>query len=286
LKLSVLLLGLFGIKRPKKEQIFTRENVRRVFDEIELEGALEEEEREYISGVIDFSGTMVREVMTPRTEIIAASKESKIEQIAARMHESSYSRIPIFEESLDHIIGIVHVQDLLVAGQDETPRLHPVIISPETKKCDILLYEMRQKKCHLAVVLDEYGGTAGIVTLEDLMEELVGDIHDVHDSRGSLITVGRDLSITVDGRTRFEDLEDKIKLPSTEYEVETIGGLLVSELGRIPEAGEKFQLGLVVITILEASAKRVERLRLKQIELPEEDSGTGDGQIRSLNADE
>ncbi|MFC1537640.1 transporter associated domain-containing protein, partial [Gemmatimonadota bacterium] len=175
---------------------------------------------------------------------------------------------------------------LLVAGQDETPRLHPVIISPETKKCDILLYEMRQKKCHLAVVLDEYGGTAGIVTLEDLMEELVGDIHDVHDSRGSLITVGRDLSITVDGRTRFEDLEDKIKLPSTEYEVETIGGLLVSELGRIPEAGEKFQLGLVVITILEASAKRVERLRLKQIELPEEDSGTGDGQIRSLNADE
>jgi len=286
LKMSILVLSLFGIKKTERVQIFTRNNVKRVLDEIELEGALEEEEREYISGVFDFGGTIVREVMTPRTEIVAASSEAKIEEIAARMHESNYSRIPIYEESLDHIVGIVHVQDLLVKREIERPRLHPVIITPETKKCDNLLYEMRQKRCHLAVVLDEYGGTAGIVTLEDLMEELVGDIHDVHDSRRALIIVGRDMSVIVDGRTRFEELEDKIELPPTEYEVETIGGLLVSELGRIPEPGERFQLGAVMITVLEASPNRVERLRLKQIELPEKGGGAADGQIRPLDQKE
>ncbi|MBN2287773.1 MAG: HlyC/CorC family transporter [Candidatus Glassbacteria bacterium] len=286
LKLSILLLSLFGIKKPRKEQIFTRDNIRRVLDEKELKGALEEDEREYISGVFDFSETMVREVMTTRTEIVAASSKATLEEIAARMHESGYSRIAIYEESLDHITGIVHVQDLLGDRDAGKPRIHPVIITPETKKCDTLLYEMRQKRCHLAVVLDEYGGTAGIVTLEDLMEELVGDIHDVHDSRRSLITVGRDLSIIVDGRTRFEDLQDKIKLPPTEYEIETIGGLLVSELGRIPEEGEKFQLGSVIITVLEASPNRVERLRLKQTEIPEEENGTRDSQIRPLDPSE
>ena len=286
LKLSVLVLGLFGIKKPKREQIFTRDNVKRVLDEKEFKGALEVEEREYISGVFNFSETMVREVMTPRTEIVAASKDARIQEIAAKMYDSSYSRIPIYEESLDHIVGIVHVQDLVGDKETDRPKIHPVIITPETKKCDNLLYEMRQKRCHLAVVLDEYGGTAGIVTLEDLMEELVGDIHDVHDNRRALITVGRDLSIIVEGRTRFEDLEDKIKLPPTEYEVETVGGLLVSELGRIPEAGEKFQLGAVQITVLEASPSRVERLRLKQVEIPDKENGTQDGQIRSLSEEE
>ncbi len=285
-KLSLLLLGLFGIKRTEREQIFTRENVKRILNGIEFEGALEVEEREYISGVFNFSQTMVREVMTPRTEIVAASNTAKIEEIAARMYESNYSRIPVYEDSLDHITGIVHVQDLVVDKEIDSFKIHPVIITPETKKCDVLLYEMRHKRCHLAVVLDEYGGTAGIVTLEDLMEELVGDIHDVHDSRGALITVGRDLSIIVDGRTRFEELEDKIKLPSANFEVETVGGLLVSELGRIPEVGERFQLGAIMITVLEASPNRVERLRLKQIDLPGEDGGTGDVQIRPLDEKE
>jgi len=118
------------------------------------------------------------------------------------------------------------------------------------------------------------------------MEELVGDIHDVHDSKRALITVGRDLSIIVEGRTRFEELEDKIKLPPTEYEVETVGGMLVSELGRIPEVGEKFQLGAVEITVLKASLNRVERLRLKQVELPDKDNGAQDGQIRPLSEKE
>ncbi|MEA1997052.1 MAG: transporter associated domain-containing protein, partial [Gemmatimonadota bacterium] len=142
---------------------------------------------------------------------------------------------------------------------------------------------MRQQKCHLAVVLDEYGGTAGIVTLEDLLEELVGDIHDVHDDTGSLVRIGRDRSIIVDGKTRFEDLEGKILLPRTDYEVETIGGMLVSELGRIPDIGERFQWGQVRITVLEATSKRIESLRLRQMEPQDKgDEGAGEGESEEI----
>lgn len=280
--LSSLLLLLFGIKKSDEESLFTRKNIQRVLMESEKAGVLEAEERDYISGVFDFSETIVREVMTPRTAIIAVQKGASIEEIAARMNESNYSRIPVYEESLDQIIGFVHVMDLLSRGKEGEPEVHPVLFTPETRKCDNLFYEMRQKKIHLAVVLDEYGGTAGIVTLEDLLEELVGDIHDVHDARRGLVKIGLDRSIIVDGRTRFEELEGKINLPKTEYEVETIGGLIVSELGRIPEQGERFQFGPLRITVLESTPKRIERLELKQMEPLGEGGEDEDGEIRSI----
>ncbi|HLA40337.1 MAG TPA: hemolysin family protein, partial [Candidatus Glassbacteria bacterium] len=279
---SDLVLRLYGVRRQVREDIFTRKNIQRVLIDSEKSGVLDEEERTYISGVFDFSENPVREVMTPRTEIVAVARGTSREEIAARMSQSNYSRIPIYEDTLDHIIGIVHVVDLLGKAGDGEPKLHPVIFSPETRKCDSLFYEMRQKKCHLAVVLDEYGGTAGIVSLEDLLEELVGDIHDVHDHRGSLIKIGRDNSIFVDGRTRFEELEDKIELPNKDYGVETIGGLLVAELGRFPEAGERFQLGNLHITVLEASPKRVEKLQIRQIEIDQKSEQKPDLGIRSL----
>ncbi|HUU29234.1 MAG TPA: hemolysin family protein, partial [archaeon] len=277
-----LLLRLLGVKKSERENIFTRKNIQRVLIENEHAGVLDADERDYISGVFDFSENTVREVMTPRTEIVAIQKGSTMDEIAAQVTESNYSRIPIYEESLDHIIGIVHIMDLLIHPNNEEPIIHPVIFTPETRKCDNLFSEMRQKKCHLAVVLDEYGGTAGIVSLEDLLEELVGDIHDVHDAKGSLVKIGLDRSIIVDGKTRLEELEGKIDLPATDYEVETIAGLLVSELGRIPEAGERFQLGSLRITVLEATSKRVERLRLKQMEPLKEDGDLDGGEIQTI----
>jgi putative hemolysin len=276
------LLGAVGVGTPRREELFTRRNVQRVLVESERGGVLEAEERGYISGVFEFGETMAREVMTPRTGLVAIRRDAEVIEIVEKMCESNFSRIPVYEGSLDHIVGIVHVVDLMKSEEISQPLIHPVIFTPETRKCDSLLYEMRQKKIHLAVVLDEYGGTSGIVTLEDLLEELVGDIRDVYDKGGSLVTVGRDLSIIVSGRTRLEDLEGKIDLPQKDYEVETIGGLLVTELGRIPEAGEKFQLGPVRITVLEASANRVERLQLKKVDQPEEERGPERNQIRRI----
>jgi len=283
--ISDLLLKMLGVEKQPHESVFTRKNIQRVLIESQRAGVLDEEEKNFITGVFDFSETTVREMMTPRIEIVAVEKGASIDEIIAKMSESNFSRIPIYEGSLDHIIGIVHVMDLLVSQKRDEPVIRPVIFTPETRKCDSLFYEMRQKACHLAVVLDEYGGTAGIVTLEDLLEELVGDIHDVHDSAGGLVRMGKDQSIIVDGRTRIEELEDKIELPAAGYEVETIGGLLVSELGRIPEAGEKFRVGSLIITVLEASPKRVERLRLKQIKLPEGSQADDDGEIQPLEKD-
>ena len=286
-RISARLLRMLGVRNQSREQIFTRKNIQHVLIDSERSGVLDEEERNYISGVFNFSETMVREVMTSRTEITAVAKDTPIAQIAAVMSETSYSRIPIFDESLDHITGIVHVVDLLGGEQAGEPVVHPVIFSPETRKADSLFYEMRQERCHLAVVLDEYGGTAGIVTLEDLLEELVGDIHDVHDNAGSLVKIGQDDSIFVDGRTRFEELEGKISIPETTHAVETIGGLLVAELGRIPETGERFQLCNLRITVLEATPKRVERLRIREIESDGGRDQDGDtGGIRTIGVDD
>lgn len=285
--ISYQLLRLIGIKKQERESIFTRKNIQRVLIESERTGVLDKEERRYISGVFNFSESSVREVMTPRTEIVAVPKGTSIDEIAAKMSRSSFSRIPIYEGSLDHIIGIVHVVDLLGGSKkDEEPLIHPVIFTPETRKCDNLFYEMRHKKCHLAVVLDEYGGTAGIVTLENLLEELVGGIHDVHDATGTLVRMARDNSFIVDGRTRLDELADKIDLPEKIYEVETIGGLLVSQLGRVPEAGERFQMGSLRITVLEATAKRVESLRLRQMDWPEDGRDREGGEIQAIGEKE
>ena len=267
-RISSQILKILGVREQHREQMFTRKNIQRVLIDSEKSGVLDEEERNYISGVFNFSETSIREVMTPRTEIVAVPKEARIDEIAAVMSETNYSRIPIYDETLDHITGIVHVVDLLGGADAGIPKIHPIIFSPETRKADSLFYEMRHARCHLAVVLDEYGGTAGIVTLEDLLEELVGDIHDVHDNEGSVVKIGRDNSIFVEGRTRCEELEDKIKLPETSHSVETIGGLLIAELGRIPEPGERFQYGNLRITVLEATPKRVERLRIRELDLP------------------
>lgn len=284
---AIILLKLIGVSDPVGEQIFTRKNIQRVLLESEREGVLHKEESSYISGVFDFSETMAREIMTPRTDLVAIRRDATAVEVAEKMSESYFSRIPVYEGTLDHIIGMVHVVDLVRNGPIRPPVVHPVIFTPETRKCDSLLYEMRQKRIHLAVVLDEYGGTAGIVTLEDLLEELVGDIRDVHDKRSALVTVGRDRSLIVSGSTRFEDLEDRIDLPETDHEVETVAGLLMAELGRIPETGEKFQLGSVRITVLEASAKRIERLELKQMDddsKPDKDvNDSGRAHIRRIN---
>ncbi len=265
--LSGVLIAALGMERPERESLFTRKNIQRVLIESERNGVLQADERDYIAGVFDFSETPVREVMTPRTDIAAVENTATIHEIAERIDKSNYSRLPVFKDSLDHIIGFMHVMDLLLSRETaERPLIHPVLLVPETRKCDSLFYEMRQKKVHMAVVLDEYGGTSGIVTLEDLLEELVGDIHDVHDERRAVVRIGLDRSIIVDGRTRLEELEDKLELPQTENEVETIGGLVSAELGRIPEAGERFQFGKLRITVLESSPKRIERLRIKPLD--------------------
>jgi len=255
----------------KEGKFFSRENVELLLRESEKEGVLEPDEREIISGVFAFRETTVKEVMTPRTEIVATEKGTKIQEIAAMIEDTGFSRIPIYDGDLDHIIGMVHVFNILKHSEGMELTYHPLIFVPDTKPCDDLLYELKEEKCHMAIVLDEFGGTAGLVTLEDLVEELVGDIRDEHDTGVQLIMMGHDRTLLVEGKAEIEEVESGLGIKLEDIKVETIGGFIVSKLGRIPRTGEEFRMDNIKFEIVESEPNRIEKILMKVLEMGEID---------------
>ncbi len=234
------------------------------------EGVLEETERHMIEGVIDLRGISVDHIMTPRTEMIAIAADGTIETAVAKSTEHGLSRLPVYRGTPDSIIGVLYVKDLLpyITKKDAPPALseilRPPFFVPESKIVGQLLNEMKAKKIHMAIVLDEYGGTAGVVTIEDILEEIVGEIEDEHEREAtrSLVRINENAA-TVDGRTHIDDLNEAmhISVPESE-EYETVGGLLFSHLGRVPAVGENMELNGVRLTVLEADARCVNRVKV------------------------
>jgi CBS domain containing-hemolysin-like protein len=263
---SSILLRPFGVgdERPK---FFSRDNVELLLRESEKEGVIEPEEREIITGVFAFRETTVREVMTPRTGIVAIERGASPEEIARLMRETGFSRIPLYDGDLDHIVGMVHVFGILQQGKGKEVDARPLVFVPETKPCDDLLYELKARKSHMAIVLDEFGGTAGLVTLEDLVEELVGEIMDEHDTGLQIVAMGHDRTLLVEGRTEIEEVENGLGIELEDVQVETIGGFIVSKLGRIPRTGEEFRMDNIKIEIVESRPNRIEKVLLKVLEL-------------------
>jgi putative hemolysin len=221
-------------------------------------GAANPDEIARIAGVIAFTERPVREVMTPRTDIVAVEEETGLRDAALLFTESGYSRLPVFRESIDHIAGMVYVFDLLkVTSADRLPS-RPILVVPESRRCADLLFEMQRERRHLAVVLDEFGGTAGIVTLEDLLEELVGEIFDETDDRRWPSGPEHEL-VEVDGTRPAEEVAARFgtTLPGG---TETVGGLLAAAIGRIPNAGERIIIGDLEFDVLQATPTRVERV--------------------------
>lgn len=215
-----------------------------------------------IAGVIAFTERPIREVMTPRTSIVAVAESASVRDAAVLFTESGYSRLPVFGESLDQITGMVYVFDLLkVAAADRLP-VRPVLIAPASRRCADLLFEMQRERRQLAVALDEFGGTAGIVTLEDLLEELVGEIFDETDAPGWAPASERDL-MDLDGTTPVADVAARfgVALPR---DAETVSGLLAKLVGRIPQAGERILAGGLEFDVLRATPTRVERVIVRQ----------------------
>ena len=239
-----------------------------VVSEGEMRGAVDEEEKEMIESVIDLRDTQVEAIMTPRTEMVAADKNVTLSQIKGLIAESGHSRIPVYEETIDVILGVLYAKDLLTRDQDEsfevTRVMRSVLFIPETKLLRDLLHEFQEKKVHIAVVLDEYGGTAGLVTIEDILEELVGEIVDEYE-REEPVPIQRldESTVEVDARMRIDDLNDElnIELPEDE-DYETIGGFVFSTLGKIPKVGEHCQHDNVGIQVVAAEPRRITRLRL------------------------
>jgi len=232
---------------------------------------VEKDEQAMIEGVFDLTHTVVREVMTPRPDIVAVGAGDPAKVILEVAAESGYSRLPVTDDSLDDIVGIIVVKDLLAEVLAERPTglvardvMREALFVPESKAIDDLLAEMRARKTHMAVVVDEFGGTDGIATLEDLLEEIVGEIYDEHDEAEAGLEVGPDGSVGLDGGVSFADLLAGMGLDDLEEEEEydTVAGYVIGTLGRIPEPGDRVPLGDARLEVAELVERRITRLTL------------------------
>ncbi len=233
----------------------------------ELLRAVGEEEKEMIESIIEFRDSDVAEIMTPRTEMEAIEVSASLDEIKTLIREIGHSRIPIFEENIDNVVGIIYAKDLLhITDADFNAKVlmrKPLFI-PMSKNLRDLLHELRTQKVHMAIVLDEYGGTAGLVTIEDILEELVGDIVDEYDEDEPepLTHIDAD-TVDIDARMRVDEINEEldIKLPDTD-DYETVGGFVFSTMGHVPAVGERCTHDNVEIQVIDAEPRRIIRLRL------------------------
>jgi magnesium and cobalt transporter len=230
-----------------------------------------------IQSILEFRDTVVREVMIPRTEMVAVSDDASIAEIIELVTNYGYTRIPVYHGTIDNIVGILNVKDLLkfwskpMAEKEILSILRKPFYIPETKNTRLLLHELKQSKSHMAIVIDEYGGTAGLVTLEDLIEEIVGEIHDEDDTQEGEILDLADGYKLVDARTDIEKIEDHFGVSLPEGEYETLGGMILYVIGRIPVAGEQVQIQPFEMIIESADERSIRKVKMKRA------SGTRDG---------
>ncbi len=229
------------------------------------DGELDKAEGSMLLSVLTLDDLQVQEIMTPRTDMACAKHTSTAKEIAAIIMKSGHSRIPIYQDNRDNIVGIVHAKDLFKyvlgnAGLDKpvSDIMRTPFYVPETKKVLELLSEFRLRKVHLAIILDEFGGTAGLVTIEDVLEEIVGEIEDEYDApRGDAITPQEDGTYLITGRIYLEDLADALGIELSSEEVDTLGGYLSLIAGRVPKSGESFDIAGKIFTIKDADVKQV-----------------------------
>jgi len=255
--------------------------IQQLIDEGEERGLISEDEGEMIQGIFSFRDTIAREIMVPRTEMVSArAEEATLTDIIALIVESGHSRIPIYQESVDNIVGILHAKDLLSYWGSESAdirdKMRAPYFIPETKKISEVLKDLRDKKSHMAIVIDEYGGTAGILTLEDIIEEIIGEVMDEYDAEETLITDNEDGSITVDARLDVEELEDYLKVEFPEGKFESVGGFIISLLGRVPEVGERIEYKNIEMVIEAANSRKIEKIQIRSID--QESSGSASSQ--------
>jgi putative hemolysin len=237
------------------------------------EGILEPEEGEWVWGIVGFGDTQARSVMTPRIDMVCAPVDSTLETLAERFIESGHSRIPIFEDSIDHIIGILHIRDLLRASRSPEPPavrelLKPPLFIPETKPLTELLKELQARFQQVAIVVDEYGGTAGLVTVEDLLEEIVGEIMDEHEALAAELEPLGDGAYRLDGRAHIELLDELFGVEIEDPEYETVAGLIFSALGYVPQVGETVESHGLRFTVEAVDDRRIGTVRVEKLAPP------------------
>ncbi len=255
-------------KSGKTKHIVTEEEIKLLVEMGEKEGVIERKEKEMIKGVFEVGDMVAKEVMVPRVDMVCIELNSSLKEALELIRKTGFSRIPVYKENRDNIVGILYAKDVL-RNLDRQVKIEEIMrqayFVPETKKLGELLKEMQQKKLHMAIVVDEYGGTAGLVTMEDILEEIVGEILDESEMEEEMIKQIDENTWMVNARARIDEINEALDLQIPEEEFETIGGLVFNKLGKIPKAGDSIKINGIKITVEKMRDKRIRRVRIVKL---------------------
>jgi putative hemolysin len=267
-------LFLFGIRDVGHRTFVSEEEIKHLVKEGRQQGVLDQTEEELIHSVFEFSETPVKKVMVPRPKIFALDVKTPPDDVARFIIESGFSRVPVYDGTPDNMVGVVYVKDVLRLLEKKQPVvlrkiLHPVHFVPETKKVGELLKELQKRRTHLALVIDEHGSLVGLVTLEDLLEEIVGEIQDEYDWEERPVEKLRDGSLVVDGTVSAADLRQKYDIPIPESEdFNTVAGFMLDCLGAVPRGGEVVQVGDYRMTVVDVEKNRISKVKIDKVPTP------------------
>ncbi|MBN2266663.1 MAG: HlyC/CorC family transporter, partial [Candidatus Aminicenantes bacterium] len=248
----------------------SEEEIETFIDEATEEGIIEKGEDELLRSIVEFGDTVVREIMTPRGNMVCLPKEATIDNLKDLIIKEKYSRIPVFKDRLDNIEGILMAKDILEYADEKQkdlpvePLIRPVAFVPESMPVIDLLHEFQKVKVKMAIVVDEHGGVSGLVTMEDVVEEIVGEIQDEYDAEEDQIVENAPLDFTVSGETEVEELEELFDMELAEDDFITMGGLVTHDLGRLPHKGEALTIRGLRVEVLDVDQKKVKKLRVRK----------------------
>jgi len=260
-----------GDEAPHGLPSIIEEEIKTLVDAGEEGGFIEEEEKEMIYSIFEFGDTLAREVMVPRIDMVAIEVSTSVLDALDVVMNAGHSRIPVYQETIDNIVGILYAKDLLQYWREDTSSLElgnilrSVYYIPETKKVDELLQELQQRKVHITLVVDEYGGTAGLVTIEDILEEIVGEIQDEYDSEEAFMEVISEDEIIFNGRMDIDDVNHIMDLELPTDRSDTLGGLVYSNLGRVPVVGDKVYIENVEVTVLSVVRRQIKKVKVVRL---------------------
>lgn len=270
--LSNKIATLVGAEPSSGMPFVTQDEIRAIVDAGEEGGVLEEDEKEMIFSIFEFGETLAREVMVPRIDVIAVEAGTPMLEALDVIVAQGFSRIPVYERTVDNIIGLLYAKDLLVHLKDGNHDinlrdiLRPAYFVPETKKVDDLLRELQQSRVHMAIIVDEYGGTAGIVTIEDLIEEIVGEIQDEYDSEEPSVEQVSDGEFIFDARVPLDDVNHQMGVDLPNSGGDTLGGFIYSQLGRVAAVGDEVEFGDLSLTVLSVLGRRIHKVRALKVD--------------------
>ncbi|MBA7631864.1 hypothetical protein ES703_39400 [subsurface metagenome] len=272
--LNLLTQGILRVaqtKEVKRSWLITEKEIHALIDIGQEEGALEEREEKLVHGALEFDETQAREIMIPRTKMVCIEEEAKISTLVDLIKGVGYSRIPVYKGKIDSMVGVAYAKDILslIPRVNENLRvkqiMRPALFVPYTTRLSEIFRKMQREKMHLVIIVDEYGGVAGMLTIEDLLEEIVGEIQDEHDlEKEQKIKILKDGTALVEGDTDTDEINEKLdtELPEKTAAFESIGGFIVNKLGRIPQNGETIEFGNLRLSVVEADERRIKKIKI------------------------